>query len=94
MDVLAVERGDERGVEAPQDVTGQLVTALLAGDDRVDRGAAAGPRLLEQLAQAAAALSDVGRGGVEQIEEPVVGREQTEPHARRHDTRWTGRADV
>ena len=83
VDVLAVERRDERGVEAPQDVTGQLVAALLAGDDRVDRGAAAGPRLLEQLAEAAAAFGDVRRGGVEQVEELVVGWEQTEPHSAR-----------
>ena len=60
-------------------VAGQLVAALLAGDDRLDRGAAAGPRLLEQLAEAAAAVAHVGRCGVEQVEEPVVGGEQTEP---------------
>ena len=86
VDVLTVERRDERGVEAPQDVAGQLVAALFAGDDRIDAGAAARPRLLEQLAQAAAAVGHVGRRGVEQVEEPVVGGEETEPHVQ--DRTW------
>ena len=76
VDVLAVERGDERRVETPQDLSDQLVAAPLAGDDGLETAF----RPVEQLAQPASAVGHVGRRVVEQREEPIVGRQQTEPH--------------
>jgi hypothetical protein len=76
VDVFAVERRDEGGVEALQDRARQLVAALLAGDHRLVRPLLA----FEDVVHAAHAVGDVGSGEVEQFEELVIGREQTEPH--------------
>ena len=76
VDVLAIERRDERRVEPPQDLADQLVAAPLAGDDRLETAL----RPVEQLAQPAGAVGHVGGRVVEQLEEPIVGRQQTEPH--------------
>src|SRR5262249_6317787 len=64
VDVLPVERSDERRVQAPQ-FPGQLVAELLTGDHGIDRGAAPRARLFEQLTQPPAALSHVDGGVVE-----------------------------
>ena len=80
VDVLPVERRHERRVEAAHDRPGELVAAVLEGDHGVDRRVTAGAGGLQQLAEPAAALDDVRRGVVEEVEEPVVGREQSEPH--------------
>jgi hypothetical protein len=77
VDVLAVERGDERGVQTPQDLSDQLIAASFTGDNGLETTFCT----LEQLAQPSSAVGHVGRCVVEQREEPIVGRQQSEPHA-------------
>ena len=57
-------------------VPGELVAPLLAVDDRGQIGA----RPVQELTQPAAALGHVGGRVLEEVEEPIVGRQQTEPH--------------
>ena len=76
VDVLAVERGDERRVETSQDLSDQLIAASFTGDNGLETAF----RPVEQLAQPARAVGHIGRRVVEQREEPIVGRQQTEPH--------------
>ena len=86
VDVLPVERRDERRVQPVEDVAGELVAAALAGDHGVEPAAL----LVEQLAQSLGALGDVdGRGG-EQLEEAIVAREQSEPHENANGSRVNG----
>ena len=71
VDVLTIERGDERRVEPPQDLPDQLVAAPLAGDNGLQTALCP----VEQLTQPAGAVGHVRRRLVEQLEEPIVGRQ-------------------
>ncbi len=62
VDVLAVERRDERRVETSQYFSDQLIATLLAGDDGLETAF----RTVEQLAQPTSTVGHVGRRVVEQ----------------------------
>ena len=76
VDVLAIERGDERTIEADRDVVRQLVRLELEPADRLDQVGPAIPVGAEQFAELPrgidAALRDLG----EELEELLVPREQ------------------
>src|SRR5205807_5814687 len=79
VDVVPVKGRDERPVEAVDDVVGDLVAPLL---DRLDR---LGPPVrvaivIEEVLEHLAALEDVFGGPVEQDEEGLFPRKQTQHH--------------
>ena len=76
VDVLPVERRDEARVEPVEDLAGELVALPLTGYDPLEATVAAG----DDVAQVHGAVGDVGRRIGEQLEEPVIGRQQSEPH--------------
>src|SRR5205807_1734172 len=79
VDIVPVKGRDERPVEAVDDVVGDLVAPLL---DRLDR---LGPPVrvaivIEEVLEHLAALEDVFGGPVEQDEEGLFPRKQTQHH--------------
>ena len=71
VDVLAIERCHEAGVEALEDVLRELVAAMLTGDYAVVRRRAR--VIADEITKLAGALRRVGSSFVEQVEEAVVG---------------------
>jgi hypothetical protein len=88
VDVLAVERRHERGVEPLQDRAHHLVTLVLAGGDLLVQRRVG--RAVEQVAQPSGAIDDIGGRLVEQREEGVVGGNETEAHGLRFRRRGRG----
>jgi hypothetical protein len=85
VDVLAVDRRDERLVEALDDVVGDPVAFVLAGEHIATEVAVVGPRL-EHLLEEAGRLDDVRAGLLEEVEELALLRRE-EPAQLRHGVR-------
>ena len=81
MDVLTVDRGDERLVEALDDVVGDPVAVLLADQDVAGQVVALG-EVQQHLLEQARGAQDVAAGLLEQVEELAVARGETlgQPH--------------
>ena len=81
VDVFTVKGRDERRVEAVEDLTGQLVTALFALDDATVTALDV-VEVLEQLFEATGGIRNVLGCCAEQVEERVVGGDELETHER------------
>src|SRR2546426_3002587 len=77
VDVLAVDRRDERGVQPLDDLVGDDVAGVLDLLDRVGLGPGVG-EIVELLAQQLGRLDDVLRLLIEQVEEADLTRDQVE----------------
>ena len=79
VDVLTIERGDEGRVQPLEDVARQRVTVGLAAV----HGVRSDGLILQQVTEQTAARDHVCRGLIEQVEEPIVAGNETEPHESR-----------
>ena len=70
VDVLAVERGDERGVQRSNDLVGDLVTLVLPLQD-LGVGTFGIPVVGHELEEQAGGVGQVGGGLLEQVEEAL-----------------------
>ena len=76
MDVLAVERGDERRIEAREHLVGEAVGFALDATDGLDEVAGALPIRGEQFPEIAGGIDGTDRDLTEQLEELLVAGQQ------------------